>query len=166
MQFQTAGLVNCWGVPQVPRYQSPPPNAHRAWLLLTGGLWDILHVVSYLRFWFHSHGLRCWSSVEFSVQCCPRNCPVKPPMAKGSCTKSVCVNLSKRVMICPFRAFLMRSSLVYHIHQYTDRVSPFANQYHDIGAASSANPYLMSEVSTSEVLYRYYFTLSSYENAA
>jgi hypothetical protein len=66
----------------------------------------------------------------------------------------------------PIPRFPYAQRLVYHIHQYTDRVSPFANQYHDIGAASSANPYLMSEVSTSEVLYRYYFTLSSYENAA
>jgi len=46
-------------------------------------------VVSYLRFWFHSHGLRCWGSVEFSVQFSPQNCPVKPPKAKASCTKSV-----------------------------------------------------------------------------
>jgi hypothetical protein len=46
-------------------------------------------VVSYLRFWFHSHRLRCWDSVEFAVQCSPQNCPVKPPTAKVPCTKSV-----------------------------------------------------------------------------
>ena len=46
-------------------------------------------MVFYLKFWFHSHWLRCWGFVEFSVQCPPRNFPVKPPTAKESCMKSV-----------------------------------------------------------------------------
>ena len=40
-------------------------------------------------FWFHSHGLRCWGSVKFAVQCSPRKFPVKPPTAKASCMKPV-----------------------------------------------------------------------------
>jgi hypothetical protein len=70
------------------RYQPPPQNSHRAQLLLTYGLREINHVVSLLRFWFHSHGLRYWGSVEFSVQCPPRNRPVRPPAAKAPRAKS------------------------------------------------------------------------------
>jgi hypothetical protein len=52
----------------------------------------------------------------------------------------------------PFRAALMRSIRRYHIHQRTCRIDASARKSHDIGAASSAIPYLKSIVLTSEVL--------------
>jgi len=50
--------------------------------------------------------------------------------------------------------------------QRTDRAELAAIQPHDICAASSDNPYLTSEVLTSEVLCRYLLTTISYEDAA
>jgi hypothetical protein len=66
----------------------------------------------------------------------------------------------------PFRAALTRRIRGYHIHQRTDRVGASARQSHDISTASSENLYLMSEVLTYKVLYRYFLTMVSYEDAA
>ena len=57
-------------------------------------------------------------------------------------------SLSKRVMRSLFRAAFMRSIRSYHIHERTSRVDASVRQPHDIGAASSGNPYLPPEGST------------------
>jgi hypothetical protein len=69
-------------------------------------------------------------------------------------------------MKCQFRAALIRSIRGYQMLQRTGCVDASARQPHDIGAASSANPYLTFEVLTSEVMHRYLLMTSSYERAA
>jgi hypothetical protein len=77
------------GSPEGPRYQFPPPMPTLYGCSSQTDYRIFSTVVPYLRFWFHSHGVRCWGSIEFSNQCTPRNRLVKPPTAKASCTKSV-----------------------------------------------------------------------------